>query len=218
MIKRIAVIVISFILISVSTYAEEYTLTISAKPASEYSVEFTVKTNIPLPVEVMATVDLKNQKPDDIYIGYSDRIKLTSPIQTFILNASSMKLPSGDYVAEVTFYPRWGAKDGNPKASNIKQQLSDSVELRLKGSGESSSDAEQRKKSQRWVMENVIIGTPWDKTTFTNKLGDYEELKVANRNPQIIKVYYFPEVDMTIFVNAYKNTVATWRKGKTSSL
>lgn len=192
---------------------EEYTLSILAKPASEYSVEFTVKTNVPLPVKVMAGMDLKNQKPDDVYIGYSKKIKLVSPKQTFIIDASSKKLPSGDYVAKVTFYPRWGAKNGNPKASNIKQQISDSVELRLKGSGESSSDVDQRHKSQRWVMENVIIGTIWNKQIFVKRLGAYERIK-ADMN--LHKAYYFPKADMTIIVNSYKGTVSIWRMGRAS--
>ena len=98
----------------------------------------------------MAGMSLKGQKPDDTYIGYSKRIKLASSEQTLVIDALSQKkkLPSGDYVAEVTFYPRWGAKNGNPKASIIKQQISDSVEVRLKGSGESSNDAGERNKLQ----------------------------------------------------------------------
>jgi len=194
--------------------AQECTLLIHAKSTSEYTVEFTVKTNIPLPVNVMAGISLKNQKPDDIYIGYSKKIKLTSPKQTFIIDASSKKLPSGDYMAEVTFFPRWGAKKGNPKASNIKQQISDSVELRLKGSGESSSDVDQRNKLQKWVMENVIIGTIWNKRTFVKQLGSYERIK-ADRN--LHEAYYFPEADMTIIVNIYKGTVSVWRMGRASN-
>ena len=195
--------------------SEEYTISVSAKPVSAYGVEFTVKTNIPLPVEVMAGMSLKGQKPDDIYIGYSKRVKLASSEQTFVIDASSQKkkLPSGDYVAEVTFYPGWGAKNGNPKASIIKQQISDSVEVRLKGSGESSSDAGERNKLQMWVMENVIVGTVWNEPDFVRRLGAYERIK-ADRN--LHEGFYFPKADMTILVNTYKGTVSTWCMGRAS--
>lgn len=194
---------------------EEYTISVSAKPVSAYGIEFTVKTNIPLPVEVMAGMSLKGQKPDDTYIGYSKRIKLASSEQTFVIDTSDQKkkLPSGEYLAEVTFYPRWGAKNGNPKASSIKQQISDSVEVRLKGSGESSSDANERNKLRRWVMENVIVGTVWNEHDFVQRLSAYERIK-ADWN--VHEGFYFPKADMTILVNTYKGTVSTWRMGRAS--
>ena len=193
--------------------SEEYTISVSAKPVSAFGVEFTVKSNIPLPVEVMAGISLKGQKPDDSYIGYSERIKLAATEQKFVIDASSQKekLPSGEYVAEVTFYPRWGAKNGNQKASIIKQEISDAVGLRLKGSGESSSDAIERNKSQMWVMENFTVGTIWNERDFVRRLGKYERIK-ADRN--LHEGFYFPKADMTILVNTYKGTVLTWRMGR----
>lgn len=194
---------------------EEYTMSVSAKPVSPYGAEFTVKSNIPLPVEIMAGISLKGQKPDDTYIGYSERIKLASSKQTFIIDPSSQnkKLPSGVFVAEVTFYPRWGAKNGNPKASIIKRQISDSVEFRLDGSGESSNDTIERNKLQTWVMENVIVGTVWNEQNFVRRLGEYKTIK-ADRN--LHEGFYFPKADMTILVNTYKGTVSTWRIGRAS--
>ena len=161
----------------------------------------------------MASVDLKNQKPDDTYIGYSKKVIVKDSSQSFVLNTASANLPNGNYIAKITFYPRWGAKNGNPKASNIKQQISDSVELRLKGSGESSSDADQRNKSQRWVMKNVIIGTIWNKQIFVKQLGAYERI---NADMNLHEAYYFPKADMTIIVNSYKGTVSIWRMGRAS--
>lgn len=69
-----------------------------------------------------------------------------------------------------------------------------------------------------WVMENVNIGDRWNLPDVVDKLGSFEQLTVKNRNPNIIKAFYFPEADMTIFVNTLKNKIATWRTGKASSL
>ena len=205
-----------------STAPEEvplhYTIDVSAKPVSDYMVEFTVNTNIPLPVEVMASIALKDQRPDETYIGNSERVRLTSSEQTFVIDSSQKnplqpKLPAGDYMAEVTFYPRWGAENGNPKAKAVKEDISDSTEIRLAGSGESVSDAQARNESRNWVFENVIMGTPWDEQVFVQQLGKYEKI-TADRN--LHEGFYFPKVDMTMIVNTYKKEVSIWRIGRAS--
>lgn len=198
---------------------ESYQINLSAKPISKYKVKFTVQTNIPLPVEVMASVDLRNQKPDDIYIGYSEKVHLKKSTEVFIVDTKSKKLPKGSYDANVTFYPFWGARNGNPKASKIKTTVSDSFRINLKGSGQTAIDVGRQKEMQKWIMLNVEIGTIWNEKFFTRKLGAFHELPLrGNWNPEIIKVYYFPTPDMTIFVNILENAVATWKMGKTSTM
>ena len=195
-----------------------YYLKLSAKVISKHEILFNVRTNIPLPVEVMASVDLANQKPEEIYIGYSKKIILQQSNQSFILNVENKDLPNGDYNAKVTFYPRWGAKNGNHEAAKIKKPIHGSLVISLQGNGQTAESVKQKNSLQLWVMENIVIGTPWDKNTFVEKLGPFRELTVTNRNPKIIKAYYFPDADMTIFVNIYKNNIVTWRKGMTSTL
>jgi len=196
----------------------DYKIGLTAKTVSNHQVEFNVTTNIPLPIEVMASVNLKGQNPDDTYVGYSKKIFLKESNQIFVLNTASKNLPRGNYIAEVTFYPRWGAKKGSPKASKLKKTISGSFEISLQGTSESAEEVQEINEMQRWVMENVIIGTPWDRKTFIGKLGNCQEFRVQNRNPNIIKSYYFPKPNITIIVNIYKNSVVTWRKGKTSNL
>jgi len=198
------------------TEEEHYTIQASAKAISDSEIVFNVKTNIPLPVEVDAGVDLRNQKPNDTYIGHSERITLTQSSQSFTINTSNKKLPSGEYDAVVTFYPNWGAEHGNPKAALIKKEISSSTRITLAGTGESANSVQKRTKLQSWVMENVSVGTKWEEQKFVSKLGKYEEIEVTCRNPRIIKAYYFPKADMTMIVNIYKNRVQTWRKGKAS--
>ena len=193
----------------------DYNMSLSVNILSPYSAEFTVETDILLPVDIMAGFDLKGQKPTDTYIGYSEKVRLSTPKQSFTIDASKQKdkLPSGDFIAEVTFYPRWGAKEGNPKARHIKEKISSSVEISLTGSGESSSVAAKRKELQKWVIENVIIGTAWDERRYVNQLGDYKTIKADHR---LHEGYYFPDADMTLLVNTYKGSISTWRIGRAS--
>jgi len=93
------------------------------------------------------------------------------------------------------------------------------VELRTKIREKKYS--EERKaisEKQAWVMENVVMQTPWEPLKFIERLGQYEELTLINGNPKIIKVYYFKEADITFFVNELKDNVTTWRIGKDNRL
>lgn len=191
---------------------------VGSKVKTENVVEFTIETNIPLPIEIMASIDLKNQKPDDVFIGASKKIKIDKSPLVFDFNIADAKLPSGEYQTEVTFYPKWGAKNGNELASKIQTAISGSASIELSTSNESAEKTVEFNGKQSWVMDNVAIETPWDENKFKTALGNFEELQVTNRNAGIIKVYYFPEADMTIFVNKLKKSVLTWRMGKTDTV
>lgn len=191
---------------------------LEATVKNENTVNFLVKTNIPLPVEFMASIDLKDQKPDETYIGCSKKIKVESSPYSFDFDLSEHKLPSGEYNAEVTFYPQWGADNGNELAKKINTKVMGSVPINLKTAYGSADERKEIDKKQSWGINNVIVGTIWNADKFIEKLGEYQELKVTNRNAEIIKVYYFPEADMTIFVSKPKKSVLTWRIGKTDTL
>ncbi len=192
----------------------DYYIKLSATSISEYVVKCEINTNIPLPVEVMASINLIDQNPDDLYIGYSEKVVLKDSIQTVVLNSAYKKLPSGNYTAEITYYPQWGAENGNPKALEIKKTLKGKYDVLLKGSGVSATDFLQKKNKQFWVMENVWTGINWDKNLVVSEIGTYQELVVTCMNPDIIKAYYFTDADMTIFVRANKQSVLTWEKGQ----
>lgn len=191
---------------------------LEATVKNENTVNFLIKTNIPLPVEFMASIDLKDQKPDETYIGASKKIKIKSSPYSFDFDISEYKLPNGEYNAEVTFYPQWGADNGNELAKKINTKVLGSTSINLKTAYGSADEKKEIDKKQIWVMNNVIVGTIWNADKFIEKLGEYQELKVTNRNAEIIKVYYFPEADMTIFVSKPKKSVLTWRIGKTDAL
>ncbi len=185
---------------------------VEAKATNDSIVTFNVKTNIPLPIEVMAMIDLKGQAPDDTYIGYSDRVKLETSPFSFDLNFSKKKLPIGDYEAIVRFYPKWGADNGNEKAKKIKVEVADTAYVKLNTPHGTVSERKEFFRKKKWVANNVIVGTAWDKKKFVENLGEYEELKVTDS--KIIKKYYFKGADKTIIVNTLKKSVVTWKNGR----
>ncbi|PRY78211.1 hypothetical protein CLV80_104176 [Yoonia maritima] len=189
----------------------DYFISVQATPVSDYVVSLVVTTNIPLPVEVMAGVSAKGQAPTDTFIGVSKRIELTSPEQTIELDGRSESLPSGEYTADVTFYPRWGAENGTEQAKTIEQEIIGAVDVTLSGSGESRDQADQRNVAQKWVMENVSVGTVWNESQFVQRMGQFEK---SASTLNLHDAFFFPETDMTIIVSRVNNTIATWRLGE----
>lgn len=185
-----------------------------AEPKNSEIVQFKVETDIPLPIEVIASVDLKAQKPKDTYIGTSKKVKIVKSPFVFALDISKDELPSGEYDAVVTFYPKWGAEAGNTLPKRLESELKGSYAISLKSMYGSAQDRKGKDTKQLWVMSNVHTGMTWDKKKFVSKLGEYKEIEIKNRNPKIIKVYYFNQAEMTVFVNKLKNKVVTWRKGQ----
>jgi len=196
-------------------------LFIKLKP--ENVVEYKIETNIPLPIEVMVGLDATGGTDDDPAIGRTKRVLIdTSPfIYSLVATLDGLKpiqdiLPSGKYDANVIFYPNWGAKNGNPAAKQIKSEVSVSkiVELETISSIE---ELRERMKKRWWGMD-VAIYDEWDRNKFTQHMGELQELQVTNKNPEIVKVYYFVEADMTVFVSKPLNQVLIWRLGKTDKL
>ena len=189
----------------------DYSISVQATPTSAYVVSLVVTTNIPLPVEVMAGVSARGQAPTDTFIGLSERVTLTSPEQVIEIDGTSENLPSGEYTADVTFYPRWGAENGSEQAKAITQEIIGAVDITLSGSGESRGQVDQRNTAQRWVMENVSIGTDWNESQFVQRLGQFEK---SASTLNLHDAFFFPDTDMTIIVSRVKNTVAMWRMGR----
>ena len=193
-----------------AAWSEEIYLTISAEELSSTKVRLEFGSNIPLPVEVMVGVDLADQKPDDIWIGASTRIWLRESKTVYVLDTSKKKLPSGKYDAEVAFYNRWGASNGNPAASTVPDIVATSP-IVLKGTGASASDRKRRDELQRWVMETIYMGYPWNPERIENRLGESELLQ-AELN--LHTAYYFGDAGMTLLVNELKGTITVWRMGR----
>lgn len=191
--------------------SDDYRIELQATPATDTAVDLTITTNIPLPIEVMASVNLSGQAPEDIAIGYSERVTLTAPTTSIRIETANGRepLPAGDYDAEVAFYPRWGAED-NPGALRAGEQRG-AARVNLAGSGQSSAAADLENRRQAWVMDNVFVHTPWDEDQFVRELGPYERARSELNNHD---AYYFPGADMTIFVNRTRQDVGIWRIGR----
>ena len=193
---------------------EEYRIEVNAVELGATKVKFSTSTNLPLPVQVMAGVSLKGQNPNDTWIGFNQKITLKTSEQTFILDFPEKPLPGGTFDAEVTFYPRWGAKNGNPIAAKIGKNVEGLNVIALTGDGQKAEDRMERDRMQLWIMENVNPATPYFESNMRKRLGISEPVAVSRMNPNIIKGHYFPKADMTIYVNVLKNEYVTFRKGR----
>lgn len=163
----------------------------------------------------MASIDLVNQRPKDTYIGYTKRLRLDLPVTIHVIDTSEARrtLPSGKYEAVVSFYQRWGAKNGNPAAASVPNIEAKQL-IAIEGSGESADLVRSRNKMQMSIMENFVMNSPWNERYYIERLGDYEKYKSTMSH--LHDAYYFPKADMTLLVNRLKNDVTIWRLGRAS--
>lgn len=183
-------------------------------------VKMDISTDIPGVITVMASVSLANQKGSDIHIGTSKRVQLMNGKGTVRLSVAD--LPTGDYDAEVSFYPRWGFGGLSRTSVSIEEPIHSSKRIRIQGSGQTVLDRKTMDDGQNWVMTNIGSFTDsWDELEWKRRFGDFEEVPVSGGtlNPKAIKAYYFPEIDMTIFVAILRTPpeISHWRIGRASS-
>lgn len=197
------------------TSATDFKIAVEAQPRGD-QVRVVAITNLPLPVEVMASVNLVGQKPDDVFIGTGgERMTVSEERTEFTVDAvdaNGEPLPAGQYEVEVSFYPRWGAK--NEAAKNVPDTEGLSKPFPLTNDEVSAGEAKQIKDRQRWVMLNVISRSPWDEQMFVSRLGKFE--KSPSQLSRLHDAYYFPGADMTLIVNRLKGEVSVWRIGRAS--
>ena len=196
----------------------DYKISLAAKQVSDAGVEMKISTNLPLPVEVMVGVTVDGLRDEETYVGYNERITLSSANTTFLLDTakSGRTLPSTSYLAEVSFYPKWGA-EGNSAAQKAPK-LDANAKLQLKTAGAvsiSTASVNQQSERRKWIMENVHMRMPWNERQFVNKLGQFEKT-AAEMSPQH-DAYYFSGADMTLIVNRVRNEVTIWRDGRNTN-
>jgi hypothetical protein len=102
------------------------------------------------------------------------------------------------------------------RRSGAQSRLHAMTKIRINGSGESISTVLRRENAQRWVMDNVIVGTPWKPREWIRRFGHFQPgpLPPEGWNPAIIKNYYFPSIDTTLTVNVLKGEIDTYKFGK----
>jgi len=201
--------------------AAPYSIKVTARPTGKFTVQVSVTTNLPDAAVLSGSLGLANQKPDDTFIGTGfQEIAIKGGKASFVIDGSkrvmpmNSALPAGLYDVEVSFHPLWAQNRALAAKLNLSDSLAGVAQVRLGGSGASVASAKKKQEAQRWVMMNVNIGDKWDSSFYTKKFGAYRELPLASGNPRILKMYYFPQIDMTFMVNVYKGEIAVWRMGK----
>lgn len=196
---------------AISHPPEGYSISASSQ-LNDNELLLELATNIPGTIEIMAGISLSNQAPDDVWIGKNQRVRLANGTGKVTFDVSD--LPSGQYEVEAAFYPRWGFQDEVSKLSGVDENIEYKHPVSLKGSGEPAEVVAQRNEDQKWVMENIIVGSEWEPEFWKSRFGQWKEFPVTTRNPDVISNYYFEFLDMTIIVNTLKDEVVTWRMGK----
>ena len=202
-----------------ATGASAQTIEILSVEEKGNTVEIAIRTDIATPFEVMAGVSLAGQKPQDVYIGNSLRQTISASEQVLkvpVLQNGEM-LPSGDFLAEVSFYTRWGAKKAPAETKALTDDIEVAVPFVLGGSGASSDDIARRENLQRWVMLNTGAGDKFNLKAFQAQLGASEETEGANAIGTV-SAHYFPAADMTLFEDKVLGTLVTWKMGREDKL
>ena len=186
---------------------------LEAKPTAADKVEFTVTTNAPLPIETMADVTLAGGKDEETWIGEQQKVTLDQPTSTFVLDTArnGKQLPAGKYVAEISYYQRWGAK--NVAAKDVPD-MSAKQEIQLGGSGESATHAKSKAALQRWAMGEMDLTRTWSDAQLRARLGRFERYESPNAVNSVI--YYFPDADLSLFVDPNRGKVFTFKLGRVS--
>lgn len=194
---------------------DQYTIQVDPTVLDNGSVRIAVATNIPGTIEAMASVELAGQKPNDLYVGKTELVRIVNGSGSVTIGTAG--LPKGSYEAQVNFYPRWGFQDSASRATGINNEIHSIAAVRLGGTREAASTYLARKEGHKWVAMNLGIGDPWRESDLVRRFGSHEELPVEGLNPAIIKAYYFPSIDTTIFANVLTGEVSHWRSGRANS-
>ena len=62
-------------------------------------------------------------------------------------------------------------------------------------------------------MANANKGKPWDPAEWS-RFGEPESLTVTRYDPNVVQAFYYPVIDMTVFVNTRADEVEFWRFGR----
>lgn len=196
------------------SYLNDPEIRIQANQNDNHTVSFLIETNIPLPIEAMASLDLKWQSDDDTYIGSSKRIEIKKTPFEFTIDLTEDELPNGEYVANINFYPVWWAK--NELAKKIENEISAAQDIIISNWYWTPQERKELKDNQLWVMENLWAGTERNINTVKSKIWNYEEIDVI-KNPIVVQAFYFPKADVTIFVSKPKKNIITYKFWKENS-
>ncbi len=211
-------IVIIFTGIAVSG---KYWINVKATATGRYTVDVEIETNIPGAIVLSASLALKGQKPQDIFIGTDFiRVPVSNGKAKATIDGSKLamplgsKLPAGEYDVEVSFHPRWSENSVAANAAKISDSIKGKGYVALSASGQSSGSVKGVAEGRQWVMENLYSHYPWKPDFWCNKFGELQQVEYrGSGNPRILKMYYIKSIDMTLLVNELKKEIITYRMG-----
>lgn len=225
-----SIFVVMLLLIGGSTFAYgRPQITITPTVKGDYQVA--VKIDTPLPDGAILSLELRRSEltEDDPFVGTETQdVTVKNGVALLLIDAQQNAVPSleffaqGKYDVVATFSE---LTDGNERfAQQLKTQGEDievAKSINMRGNGKTQKAfqallAQERKKrdGRQWVMSNVHGGYPWDPVFWSKKFGSWENFDPPTGNPQILRMMYFPSIDMTLLVNIHKNEIATWSLGR----
>lgn len=204
--------------------SEPYWIKVKAHTTSAFEVEGDITTNIPQSPEIAVELALVGQRETETFIGTTF---ISVPVEKgqahFVIDAKANPAPvhstppAGRYDVVATFQnsPAWKSNWKLSGELNIRGNVEGKARIALAGSGTSPNDSRRLQTGRRWVESNIIPGTAWDAGNWQKRFGASELLKYGgDLEPSVIKVHYFPSIDISVLVNVRKNAVLTWRQGK----
>lgn len=204
-----------------SANTEEYWIKVNPTVTGRFTVDVDIQTNIKKPVLLAVDLSLAGLLSDDVFIGTSYIIvPIKNGSGTVTIDGSKdakptgLTLPRGTYNVRATFHPGWKENKKIARKLDIYGSVEAESSVHLRASGALDESFIKKLEGQQWVMENVYVTMPWDKLAWEAKFGNLEEVEYQGTlNPNIIKLYYFKSIDVTLKVNALKNSIVTFAKG-----
>lgn len=215
----------SFTIIFSLTFAQEsFWVKVHPTVKDLSNINVYIETNISEEITASVSLALDGQKPDDVFIG-TDMVRVrikngkghtTIDGHEHVYPVGS-SLPTGTYNVEVNIYPSWKENKEVATLIGLKKNLEGKAKIRLSASGESSEAVSRKAEGRQWVMENVYMGKAWNPKTWKKKFGNWEVVKYSGEgNPDILKMYFFKQIDMTLMINILKQEIVTYRNGRSS--
>ncbi|MGE0083313.1 MAG: hypothetical protein AB7S75_02725 [Desulfococcaceae bacterium] len=201
--------------------AEIYWIKVKPSVTGPFTVDVEIQTNIQEPAIFSLSLEIEGQKPNDTFIGTGiikvpiadgkGRATIDGTKNVFPFGS---RLPSGNYNVEASFHPLWSENRATASNLGIRDSIKGKSVVNLGASGATADSVMKKAEGQKWVMMNVHSNMPYDQNAWEVKFGTWQEVEYRGEgNPNILKMYYFKSIDMTLMVNALKQEILTYRMG-----
>lgn len=192
--------------------------------AGDFLVQVDILTDLPDGSLIGVNLSKHGLANDDLFVGTDlEKVSVNDGKASILIDAQKNPRPSlaaivkGEYDVEVMFSPRWKENKEIAQSAGIKNTIEVVKVVSLNGTSKGAEDYSKQKlkaENRKWVMENVNQGMQWDAKYWEGKYGKPEKYKPDSGNNNVLKMFYFKEIDLTLQVNTQKNEIVTWIDGK----